>query len=220
MISVEHLTRVFERGAVSLRALDDVSVRIAPGEFVAVTGPSGSGKSTFLNILGLTDRPSGGVVDLGTGAVDFSDEDALVHLRRTALGYIFQSFNLLSALTARENVAVSLILQGVRYGEAIERAEAVLTRLGLKARSEHLPYELSGGEMQRVAIARALVHAPGLIIADEPTGNLDSANGGVVLEILKDIAREGRTVVMATHSEAAVAMCDRAIELRDGRVKR
>jgi putative ABC transport system ATP-binding protein len=218
MITARHLNRVFIRGSDPVRALDDVSLSIAPGEFVAITGRSGSGKSTLLNILGLADRPDTGTIDLGDGVIDFSVETELTKRRRRDIGYVFQSFNLLAALSAAENVALSLILTGVGYTEALRRARKALDRFGLEGRAEHLPHELSGGEMQRVAICRATVHAPRIVIADEPTGNLDTDNGSIVLGLLRSLAAAGTTIVMATHSAEAVAACDRVIALKDGRV--
>jgi ABC-type lipoprotein export system ATPase subunit len=218
MVTLCDISRSFVRGSVSIVALRPLSVQFAPGEFVAITGPSGSGKSTLLNIIGLTDAPTTGTVDLGRGPIDFARESMLVAHRREVVGYIFQAFNLIAALTARENVAVSLLLQGWDYHQALTEADVALQRLGVHHRRLHLPFELSGGEMQRVAIARAIVHRPQLVVADEPTGNLDSANGEAVLAILRELAADGCTVIMATHSAAAIGVCDRVLELRDGRV--
>lgn len=218
MVVLSDISRTFHRGSVRVTALDGVSARFEPGEFVAITGPSGSGKSSLLNIIGLTDRPTRGTMHLAGIAVNFDAESTLVTLRRSVVGYIFQSFNLITALSARENVAVSLLLLGWNYDRALAAADEALDTLGLAHRRNHLPNELSGGEMQRVAIARAVVHKPRVIIADEPTGNLDSANGEEVLRILAGLARTGATVVMATHSAAALAVCERSVTLRDGRI--
>lgn len=220
MITARHLTRTFVRGNAPVRALDDVSFSLAPGDFVAITGRSGSGKSTLLNIIGLADRPDSGTLDLGSGPIDFSAEEVLTLRRRTDVGYVFQAFNLLAALSAAENVALSLILTGSPYDDALTRARAALSRVGLAARVDHFPHELSGGEMQRVAICRATVHSPRIVVADEPTGNLDSETGTAILQIFRELARAGTTVVMATHSADAVAACDRVLELKDGRMVR
>lgn len=218
MLSLSDISRTFVRGAVRVSALERISLTVAPGEFVAITGPSGSGKSTLLNIIGLTDRPTRGELSLGEGPVDFGSEHSLVALRRSVIGYVFQSFNLIAALTARENVAVSLLLLGRSYDAALQEADTALDRLGMSHRRDHLPFELSGGEMQRVAIARAVVHSPRIVVADEPTGNLDSGNGGEVLRILADLAHRGAAVIMATHSDVAISACTRVVRLRDGRM--
>ena len=201
-----------------MHALRDISLTLTPGEFVGITGPSGSGKSTLLNILGLSDAPSSGTLRFPDGLARLDDEAWLVTARRRFIGYVFQSFNLLGALTALENVALSLVLNGVPWRQAGQRAGNLLERVGLGGRLNHLPAALSGGEMQRVAVCRAVIHEPVLILADEPTGNLDSVTGDAVLELLREYAGPGRVIVMATHSDRALGWCSRQIRLLDGRI--
>jgi putative ABC transport system ATP-binding protein len=183
---------------------------------VALCGPSGSGKSTLLNIAGLTLAPSVGDLYLGSTRVDFDNEAACTAMRRVRIGFVFQNFNLLPYLSAEENVAISLLMNGVPWSKARKEAASVLTQVGLGHRLGHRSHNLSGGEMQRVAVARALVHAPALILADEPTGNLDSAAGEAVLDLLRAAANGGTAVLMATHSERAAQRCDRVLRLNDG----
>jgi putative ABC transport system ATP-binding protein len=215
-LKARHLTKIFTSGGAETAILRGVSLEITPGEFVALMGPSGCGKSTLLNILGLAEQPSSGEVVIGGVSTEGGSNQTLQLLRRQKLGYVFQQFNLLSTLTVRENVMVPLILNGGNVAAAEERAEEVLARVGLRDRTEVMPYTLSGGEMQRVAIARAVIHRPLVILADEPTGSLDSRSGGQVLELLKEQTEHGIALLMATHSEAASAACSRVLEMRDG----
>ncbi len=209
------LRKVFG-GAEPVVALDDVDLDVAPGEFLGVLGPSGGGKSTLLHLLGGIDRPTSGTVAVGGRELGALPEKALTLYRRRDVGMVFQFFNLLPHLTVTENVELPRLLDG--EDDATERARALLERVGLERRGRAHPYELSGGEMQRVAIARALVTGARLLLADEPTGNLDSRNGEQVLSLLDEIRRErGVTLVLATHSEAAARRADRRIEIRDGR---
>lgn len=199
--------------------LDAVSFAVGAGERVALTGPSGSGKTTLLNCLGGVDRPDAGAISVRGTLVHALDSVALARLRRVQIGTIFQFFHLLPTLSAAENIELPLQLLAVPAAERAERVAAALARVGLAARAEALPGQLSGGEQQRVAIARALVHRPGLILADEPTGNLDSANGANILALLRELSDEtGTALVLVTHSEDAAAICHRRIQLRDGRV--
>ena len=218
LIALERVSRVYRMGEVEVPALDDVSLDIGTGEFVAIVGPSGSGKSTMMNILGCLDRPTHGAYHLAGSAVAELDDDALARLRSRTIGFVFQSYNLLPRTSALENVATPLLYQGVRRGERVRRAQAALERLGLGDRVEHEPSELSGGQQQRVAIARALVTEPALVLADEPTGNLDSHAGAEVMAVLRDLHDQGRTVVLITHDADVAATADRQIHLRDGRV--
>jgi putative ABC transport system ATP-binding protein len=218
LIAFDRVSRVYRLGAVEVPALDDVSLEIDHGEFVAIVGPSGSGKSTMMHILGCLDRPTHGAYRLDGTAVAALDDDALARLRSRAIGFIFQSYNLLPRTSALENVATPLLYQGVGRSERRRRAQDVLERLGLADRLRHDPGELSGGQQQRVAIARALVTEPDLILADEPTGNLDSHAGAEVTALLRDLHDAGRTVVLITHEIEVASAADRQIHLRDGRV--
>ncbi len=201
------------------RVLDAVSFDVAPGERVALTGPSGSGKTTLLNCLGGVDRPDSGEIRLLGARIDRLDADGLNLLRRERVGTVFQFFHLLPTLSVAENIELPLQLLRVPAPERRERVAALLGRVGLAARSAALPSQLSGGEQQRVAIARALVHRPALLLADEPTGNLDSANGANILALLRELTDETATaLVLVTHSEEAAAICHRRVRLRDGRV--
>jgi putative ABC transport system ATP-binding protein len=211
--------KTYHRGRVEVAAVRGVSLSIAAGEMVAIVGPSGSGKSSLLNLLGALDRPNSGEVVIGGEKLSALDDAARTRLRRDKVGLVFQFFNLLPLLTARENVALPLLLAGVPRAQAEKRADDLLAQVGLAARAEHAPDELSGGEMQRVAVARALATGPLVILADEPTGNLDSASGAGVLELLKTAARDNAcAVVMVTHDPRAAAVSDRVLEFKDGRL--
>jgi len=205
----------------SVHVLDDVSLDIASGDFAVLMGASGSGKSTLLNLIGAVDRPTSGQVFLGDVETSSLDEGKLTQLRRTSMGFIFQFFNLIPTLNVFENVAFPLSLAKKPKREIQERVNAVLASVGLQHRVKHYPNELSGGEMQRVAIGRAIIHRPPLILADEPTGNLDSTNGHAVLELVRELHQSLRpTIVMATHSTVAAEYGDYIIRVEDGRVSR
>jgi putative ABC transport system ATP-binding protein len=214
------LEKVFGEGAAAVHALRGVDLDVADGEFVAIMGPSGSGKSTLLHILGALDRPSGGSVETHGRRYDNLDDSELTRLRGEVFGFVFQFFNLLPTLTAAENVLLPALVAGERPRDHAARTEELLALVGLSDRAGHLPSELSGGEQQRVAIARALLRHPQVLLADEPTGNLDSAGGAVVLGLLRRLVDEGQTVVMVTHDAAAAALADRVVFLRDGEIER
>jgi putative ABC transport system ATP-binding protein len=215
---IDQVCKTYRTTEVETRALDHVSFEISAGEFVAVMGPSGCGKSTLLNMLGLLDSPtSGRYVFLGADVARLAERD-LTRLRREHIGFVFQSFNLIDDLTVAENVEVALIYRKVAAAERKRRIAAALERVGIAHRARHRPQQLSGGQQQRVAIARALVSAPKLILADEPTGNLDTENGQAVMALLKDAASAGVTIVMVTHSLVHAAEAKRTIKLLDGRV--
>jgi putative ABC transport system ATP-binding protein len=219
VLSVEGVVKEYRRGTQTVRALDDVSLTVEKGEFLSVLGPSGSGKSTLLHLMGALDTPTRGTVSIGDVDVATLSDDDLTDLRRHRLGFVFQFFNLLPTLSAWENVAVPLLLDGQRLGSLRPRAVALLESLGLGHRVDHRPAELSGGELQRVAIARALVGDPLVVLADEPTGNLDSETGAGVLDVLhRSCAERGAAVVMVTHDRMAAALGDRSVQLVDGRL--
>jgi putative ABC transport system ATP-binding protein len=218
MLKLVNLTKSYRTSEVETLALRQVSLDIKQGEFLAIMGPSGCGKSTLLNILGLLDSPSDGQFFFLGQDITRASERALTLLRRAHIGFVFQSFNLIDELTVEQNVEVALIYRGVGSAERKKRIAAALERVDLAHRARHFPRQLSGGQQQRVAVARALVAEPKLILADEPTGNLDTANGDAVLGMLTEIAGAGTTVVMVTHSRAHAAYADRTLDLLDGQV--
>ena len=217
MLQARDLHKRYGEGESAVHAVRGVSLELAAGEFVAVMGPSGCGKSTLLHLCGGMDRPTAGTVAVdGADLADLNDE-GLTELRRDRVGFVFQFFNLLPTLTLAENIALPLLLAGVPRGAGLARAEEGARRVGLAHRLEHYPTRVSGGELQRAALARALVHRPALVIADEPTGNLDTDNGGRVLSLLRDLNREtGVAVLLATHDQTLAAAADRVLHLRDG----
>ncbi|MBF6191005.1 ABC transporter ATP-binding protein [Nocardia implantans] len=218
MLELSGVTKEYRVGGQAVRALDDVALRIETGEFTSIIGPSGSGKSTLLHLLGALDSPDAGSIRFRGEEIGALDEEQQSEFRRHQVGFVFQFFNLLPTLSAWENVAIPKLLDGTGLRKAKPRAMELLDRVGLAARAEHRPAELSGGQMQRVAVARALIMDPPLILADEPTGNLDSKTGASILELLGEIAGSGSSVVMVTHDMGAVTYCDRVITLRDGRI--
>jgi putative ABC transport system ATP-binding protein len=220
MIRCTDLRKIYCQGDTEVTSLAGVSLTIAKGAFAVIMGPSGSGKSTLLHLIGGLDRPSSGELLVDGRLIAQMVDDEVTLFRRTKIGFVFQFFNLLPTLTALENVALPLVLDGRPKGEADARAEMLLAKVGLAKRKLHLPEELSGGEIQRIAIARALAFKPPILLADEPTGNLDSKTGEAILTVLRQINQEeGCTVVMVTHSEEAARYGDRKIFLRDGRVE-
>ena len=216
LLSLSRVSREYDMGSVVVRALRGVSLTIDEGEFVAIVGPSGSGKSTMMSIIGCLDRPTAGEYHLAGTPVATLSDDRLAAIRSRTIGFVFQSYNLLPRTSAIENVATPLLYQGVGRRERHARARAALERLGLGDRLRHEPRELSGGEQQRVAVARAIVTDPAVILADEPTGNLDTASGRDVLEVLKALNAGGRTVVLITHDPSVAAAARRQVHLRDG----
>ena len=217
MIRVIDVHKSYSRGKSEIHALAGVSLDIPKGKFAVIMGPSGSGKSTLLHLLGGLDRPTRGEILLDGRIISQMPDDELTLVRRRKIGFVFQFFNLLSTLTALENILLPLILDGQPAGSGRERARALLERVGLGARGDHLPEELSGGEIQRVAIARALVFDPPILLADEPTGNLDSRTGEEILELIRRVNREeGCTVVMVTHDREAASSGDEFFYLKDG----
>jgi len=218
VIELDAVRKTYRQGARDVVALDSVSMSIRDGEFLAVMGRSGSGKSTLLHLAGALDLPSAGSVRIDGVATSAMTDDERTLLRRHRLGFVFQFFHLIPTLRVGENVALPLLLAGIAPREATARAERLLDRTGIAARRDHFPAELSGGEQQRAAIARALVIDPPVVLADEPTGNLDSATARGVLELLREVAHEKRTVVLVTHDPTAAAFGDRIVQLRDGRV--
>ncbi|MEX2119373.1 MAG: ABC transporter ATP-binding protein [Pirellulales bacterium] len=218
-VDVRGLTKVFGAGEGAVEALRGVDLQVARGEFVAVMGPSGSGKSTLLYLIGALDTPTAGTVCIDGVDLSRMDDNGLALLRRQRIGFIFQAFNLLDVLTAEENVSLPLVIDGVSEVEAGRRAAESLGLVGMSGRRHHLPGQLSGGEQQRLAIARALVTRPLLLLADEPTGNLDSANSDQIMRLLCSLAEEhGQTILMVTHDARWAAAANRVIRLRDGRV--
>lgn len=218
MIKTTDLQKVFRSEEVETWALNHVSLQVDKGEFVAVMGPSGCGKSTLLNILGLLDSPTGGTYMLdGTDVSGFSESQRNV-LRKGVLGFVFQSFNLIDELTVRENIELPLLYMGLPSAERNRRVEEAMERMSITHRSRHFPQQLSGGQQQRAAIARAVVSRPKLILADEPTGNLDSKNGMEVMQLLADLHQDGTTIVMVTHSQRDAGYADRIVNLFDGQI--
>jgi putative ABC transport system ATP-binding protein len=218
MITLADIHRTFRSDEVETTALRSIDLTIEAGEFVAVMGPSGCGKSTLLNIIGLIDRPTSGRYLFQGQEVTGLDEGALARIRRDHLGFVFQSFNLIDELTIAENVELGLVYRRWAGKERRAKVQAAMDRVGIAHRARHYPHQLSGGQQQRAAIARAIVGAPDLILADEPTGNLDTANGEQVMDILKSLNAEGATIVMVTHSPAHADMARRVVNMLDGRI--
>ena len=219
MIRLEQITKVFRTEEVETMALNDVSLHVDDGEFVAIIGPSGCGKSTLLNIMGLLDNPTSGNYWLDGQEVGHLKESARTSCRRNKIGFVFQAFNLIDELNAEENVELPLKALGVPPRERKERVVEIMQKLRISHRSRHYPQQLSGGQQQRIAIARAVVANPKMILADEPTGNLDSKNGAEVMELLEQLNREGTTIVMVTHSQHDATFAGRIVNLFDGRIQ-
>lgn len=218
MIRVENLSKSFRTEEVETVALDKVSFEVKDGEFVAIMGPSGCGKSTLLNILGLLDNPTGGKYWLGDREVENLKEKERTDVRKGEIGFVFQSFNLIDELSVEENIELPLTYLGVSRAERKKRVQEIMKRMAISHRAKHFPHQLSGGQQQRVAIARAVVFNPKMILADEPTGNLDSKNGAEVMRLLTELNQEGTTIVMVTHNEHDARMAHRIIRLFDGHI--
>ena len=218
MIKIENLSKVFRTENVETTALNGVSLEVKEGEFVAVMGPSGCGKSTLLNILGLLDNPTGGRYWLGDREVENLKEKERTDVRKGEIGFVFQSFNLIDELSVEENIELPLTYLGVSRTERKKRVQEIMKRMAISHRAKHFPHQLSGGQQQRVAIARAVVFNPKMILADEPTGNLDSKNGAEVMRLLTELNQEGTTIVMVTHNEHDARMAHRIIRLFDGHI--
>ncbi len=213
------ISRVFRMGDTLIRAVDGVDLRVEKGEFLAVMGPSGSGKSTLMNLLGCLDTPSSGSYSIRERQVARLDDDALAKIRNTQIGFIFQTFNLLARLSALENVELPLVYARVDPAERTKRARKMLDLVGLRDREDHRPDQLSGGQRQRVAIARALIHGPAILLADEPTGNLDSETSAEIMELFVALHSQENTIVMVTHDEEIAAHAGRVIHMLDGKIR-
>ncbi len=218
MIQIKNLKKIYDTGVVSVKALDDVSLHINKGEFVAIIGASGSGKSTFMNIIGCLDRPTEGTYTLDDIQVEAMKADELAEVRNLKIGFVFQSFNLIPRTSALHNVALPMIYARKGKSQRIKQAEAVLERVGLKERMHHNPNELSGGQKQRVAIARALVNNPAILLADEPTGNLDSHSTEEIMAIFKRLNQEGVTIILVTHEPDIADQAKRVVTFKDGKI--
>ena len=217
-VDLRDVRKIYGTGPDPVAALDGVSLRIDPGEFVAITGTSGSGKSTLMHLIGCLDTPTSGRVTVAGEDISTAGSDRLARLRNRSIGFVFQAFNLLPRLDVQKNIELPLVYAGTRRAERGRRAREAAAKVNLSDRLTHRPSQLSGGQCQRVAIARALVNDPTLILADEPTGNLDSTNGAEVLQLLGELHKLGRTIVLVTHDPAVAARAARVIEMRDGRI--
>ena len=218
MIELSHITKIYRMGGVDITVLSDVSLTVQPGELIAIMGPSGSGKSTIMNMLGCLDRPTSGSYRFEGREISSMTDDELASIRNVKIGFVFQTFNLLPRFSALKNVEVPLIYSGVPARLRQERAMPLLQQVGLAERMHHKPTELSGGQQQRVAIARALVNHPPLLLADEPTGNLDSRSGEEILKILIGLNQQGVTVIIVTHDQTVAGLCKRIISVKDGQI--
>lgn len=219
VIKLRNIRRTYKMGTEIINALDGVDLEIYPNEYVAFMGPSGSGKSTLMNILGCLDTPSGGEYFLNHTDVSKMDDGELAHIRNKEIGFVFQTFNLLARNSAVENVAMPLVYAGLRKHTRIEKASATLTSVGLGDRLDHKPNELSGGQRQRVAVARALVNDPSIILADEPTGNLDTKTSYEIMGLFEDLHDQGNTIIVVTHEEDIAEYAEKIVRLRDGKIE-
>ncbi|MBN1350172.1 ABC transporter ATP-binding protein [candidate division KSB1 bacterium] len=220
MIDLENIVKIYEIGTQKVNALNDISLAIEENEYLAIMGPSGSGKSTLMNVLGCLDTPTSGTYKFNDQFVNQMNDDQLAEIRNREIGFVFQTFNLLPRANALHNVELPLIYNGTPANERKKRAENALERVGLEDRMYHRPSELSGGQRQRVAIARALVNSPSMILADEPTGNLDSKTGDEIMLIFKELHRSGNTIIVVTHEEYIAEQARRIVRLRDGKIEK
>ena len=220
LVELRDITKIYRLGDEEIRALDGITLDIEPGEFISIIGPSGSGKSTLMHILGCLDTPTGGTMTLDNIKIQGASPRQLAAVRNQKIGFVFQFFNLLPRLSVLQNVELPMIYAGVSARERRERAEAALKMVEMENRARHRPSQLSGGQQQRTAIARALVNNPRLVFADEPTGNLDSHTGEVILELFRKLSGEGRTIILVTHDPEIAAVTPRRIEIRDGKIAR
>ncbi|HYE33704.1 MAG TPA: ABC transporter ATP-binding protein [Methylomirabilota bacterium] len=218
LVELRNVSKIYHLGGEEIRALDDVSLDIEPGEFISIIGPSGSGKSTLMHILGCLDSPSKGTIKLDGTMIERASPRELAAIRNRKIGFVFQFFNLLPKLNVLQNVELPMIYSGVSSRERRERGMEALKMVGLENRSKHKPNQLSGGQQQRVAIARALVNSPKIVFADEPTGNLDSHTGEAILKLFNDLSQKGRTIILVTHDPEIAAVTPRRIEIRDGKI--
>jgi len=220
IVAIENLCKAYQLGSLELFALRDLDLSIEQGEYIAIMGPSGSGKSTLLNVLGCLDRPTSGTYQIGGEDVSKLDDDELSKIRGSRIGFVFQSYNLIAQLNVIENIEVPMFYKGLSEHDSAERAKELAAMVGLGDRIKHRPSELSGGEQQRVAIARALANKPLIILADEPTGNLDSESGADIMNILGDLHKRGTTLIIVTHDAHVAERTERSVHLLDGRIER
>lgn len=218
ILNIDNLSKVYRLGNIDVPVLFDINLNIDEGEFIAIMGPSGSGKSTLMNIIGCLDRPTSGKIKIGNTDISTLSDIDLAIMRGRKIGFIFQTFNLISRYTTLENVELPMIYQNIPRSDRLKRANYILDILGLRDRINHRPTELSGGQRQRVAIARALVNEPEILLADEPTGNLDSKTGIEIIRIFDDLHKNGKTIIMVTHNNELTRYCNRVITLKDGRI--
>src|SRR5712691_11427811 len=218
IIRMSDIRKVYDTGKIKVEALKGINIEIEKGEMVAIVGPSGSGKSTLMNLIGCLDTPTSGIYELGGQTVPGVSRDTLAEIRNKRVGFVFQNFNLLPHISALENVEMPMMFGGMRPAQRRKHATELLERVGLGDRVDHKPTELSGGQMQRVAIARALAMNPDIVLADEPTGNLDSTSGGDIMSIFADLWKQGSTMVIITHDPALARRASRVVEIRDGRI--
>jgi putative ABC transport system ATP-binding protein len=218
LIRLEDVNKIYQLDEVEIPAINGISLSINKGDFVAIMGPSGSGKSTAMHLVGCLDTPTKGEIYLGENSISHLTESDLAQIRGKKIGFIFQTFNLLPSLTALQNVALPMTFQGISRSEKLAKARQLLELVGLKNRMNHLPGELSGGERQRVAIARSLINDPEIILADEPTGNLDTKTGDEIMKILKDLNKNGKTIILVTHNLDLTKLANKTIHLKDGKI--